>query len=227
MKKAVNTFETVKKVLKYLNRYAALFALSLVLAVLIVAATLYVPILVGEAIDLAFGKGLVNFEAIYVILIKIGIISAVTALLQWIMNVINNRITFGIVRRLRRDAFEKIQNLPLSYIDSHPVGDTVSRVITDVDQFCDGLLMGFSQLFTGILTIVGTLAFMLSINLSITVVVVVVTPLSLFVAAFIAKKTHSLFKKQSETRAEQTAQTYLREVREFEVSKQNRAFSVR
>ena len=205
MKKTVNTFETVRKVLKYLNRYAVLFALSLVLAVLIVAATLYVPILVGDAIDLALGKGLVNFEAIYTILIKIGVISAVTALLQWIMNVINNRITFGIVRRLRRDAFKKIQELPLSYIDSHPVGDTVSRVITDVDQFCDGLLMGFSQLFTGILTIVGTLAFMLSINVSITLVVVVVTPLSLFFAAFIAKKTHSLFKKQSETRAEQTA----------------------
>ncbi|MBP3375637.1 MAG: ABC transporter ATP-binding protein [Clostridia bacterium] len=199
------SFSTVKKVLRYIKRYRLLFLLSLLLAVVIVAATLYIPILVGEAIDLAIGKGLVDLEGIYQILIKIGVIAAVTALLQWIMNVINNRMTFGIVRRLRRDAFKKIQELPLSYIDSHPVGDTVSRVIGDVDQFSDGLLMGFSQLFTGVLTIVGTLAFMLSINVTITVVVVVVTPLSLFVAAFIAKRTHSLFKKQSETRAEQTA----------------------
>ena len=199
------SFSTVKKVLKYLNKYRFLFALSLILAVIIVAATLYIPILVGQAIDLAIGKGLVDFDGIYQILIKIGVIAAVTALLQWVMNVINNRMTFGIVRRLRRDAFKKIQELPLSYIDSHPVGDTVSRVISDVDQFSDGLLMGFSQLFTGVLTIVGTLAFMLSINVTITVVVVVVTPLSLFVAAFIAKRTHSLFKKQSETRAEQTS----------------------
>ena len=199
------SFSTVKKVLKYLNKYRFLFALSLILAVIIVAATLYIPILVGQAIDLAIGKGLVDFDGIYQILIKIGVIAAVTALLQWVMNVINNRMTFGIVRRLRRDAFKKIQELPLSYIDSHPVGDTVSRVIGDVDQFSDGLLMGFSQLFTGVLTIVGTLAFMLSINVTITVVVVVVTPLSLFVAAFIAKRTHSLFKKQSETRAEQTS----------------------
>ena len=199
------SFSTVKKVLRYIKRYRLLFLLSLLLAVVIVAATLYIPILVGEAIDLAIGKGLVDLEGIYQILIKIGVIAAVTALLQWIMNVINNRMTFGIVRRLRRDAFKKIQDLPLSYIDSHPVGDTVSRVIGDVDQFSDGLLMGFSQLFTGVLTIVGTLAFMLSINVTITVVVVVVTPLSLFVAAFIAKRTHSLFKKQSETRAEQTA----------------------
>ena len=199
------SFSTVKKVLKYLNKYRFLFALSLILAVIIVAATLYIPILVGQAIDLAIGKGLVDFDGIYQILIKIGVIAAVTALLQWVMNVINNRMTFGIVRRLRRDAFKKIQELPLSYIDSHPVGDTVSRVIGDVDQFSDGLLMGFSQLFTGVLTIVGTLAFMLSINVTITFVVVVVTPLSLFVAAFIAKRTHSLFKKQSETRAEQTS----------------------
>ena len=199
------SFSTVKKVLRYIKRYRLLFLLSLLLAIVIVAATLYIPILVGKAIDLAIGKGLVDLEGIYQILIQIGVIAAVTALLQWIMNVINNRMTFGIVRRLRRDAFKKIQDLPLSYIDSHPVGDTVSRVIGDVDQFSDGLLMGFSQLFTGVLTILGTLAFMLSINVTITVVVVVVTPLSLFVAAFIAKRTHSLFKKQSETRAEQTA----------------------
>ena len=205
MKKNTSSLPTIKKVLKYLAKYRILFALSLILALIIVGFTLYIPILVGEAIDLAVGRGEVDFEGIFAILIKIGIISGVTALLQWIMNVCNNRITFGIVRRLRRDAFKKIQELPLSYIDTHPIGDTVSRVIGDVDQFTDGLLMGFSQLFTGVLTILGTLAFMLSINLSITLVVVVVTPLSLFVAAFIAKRTHSLFKKQSETRAEQTA----------------------
>ena len=205
MKKNLHTLPTVKKVLRYLKHYKALFAISLLLAVIIVAATLYIPILVGEAIDLAIGTGLVDVEGIMAIIVKIGILAAVTALLQWVMNVINNRITFGTVRRLRRDVFKKIQELPLSYIDSHPVGDTVSRVISDVDQLTDGLLMGFSQLFTGVLTIVGTLAFMLSINMTIAAVVVVVTPLSLFVAAFIAKKTHSLFKAQSETRAEQTS----------------------
>ena len=203
--KSLQTLPTIKKVLNYLKHYKALFLISLFLAVLIVAATLYIPILVGEAIDLAIGKGLVDVDGIMAIIFKIGIIAAVTALLQWVMNVINNRITFGTVRRLRRDVFGKIQELPLSYIDSHPVGDTVSRVISDVDQLTDGLLMGFSQLFTGILTLVRTLAFMISMNVTIAVMVVVVTPLSLFVAAFIAKRTHSLFKKQSETRAEQTA----------------------
>ena len=196
---------TISKVLKYLERYRILFIISLILAAAIVATTLYIPILVGKAIDLAIDKGQVDIEGIINILIQIGILSVVTAALQWVMNVCNNRITFGIVRRLRRDAFKKIQSLPLSYIDSHPVGDTVSRVISDVDQISDGLLMGFSQFFTGILTILGTLAFMISINLTVTAVVVVVTPLSLFVAAFIAKNTHSLFKKQAETRAEQTA----------------------
>jgi ATP-binding cassette subfamily B protein len=196
---------TVSKVLKYLERYRILFIISLILAAAIVATTLYIPILVGKAIDLAIDKGQVDIEGIINILIQIGILSVVTAALQWVMNVCNNRITFGIVRRLRRDAFKKIQSLPLSYIDSHPVGDTVSRVISDVDQISDGLLMGFSQFFTGILTILGTLAFMISINLTVTAVVVVVTPLSLFVAAFIAKNTHSLFKKQAQTRAEQTA----------------------
>ena len=197
--------ETGKKVLRYLKNYKALFSLSLILAIVIVALTLYVPVLVGEAIDLAIGKGNVDFDGIYKILLKIGIVAGATALLQWLMNVCNNRITFGIVRRLRRDAFNKIQELPLSYVDSHPVGDTVSRVISDADQFSDGLLMGFSQLFTGVLTILGTIAFMVSINISITLVVILVTPLSLFVAAFIAKNTHSLFAKQSKTRAEQTA----------------------
>ncbi len=189
----------------YLKSYKLLFVLSLLLALAVVAGTLYIPILVGRAIDLAIDKGRVDFNGIYKILTEIGVVAGLTALLQWLMNVCNNRITFGIVRRLRKHAFEKIQSLPLSYIDSHPVGDTVSRVISDADQFSDGLLMGFSQLFTGVLTILGTLVFMFTINVSITVVVIVVTPLSLFVAAFIAKNTHSLFKKQSETRAEQTS----------------------
>ena len=196
---------TIKKVLGYLKAYKLLFAISLILALAVVAGTLYIPILVGNAIDMAIEAGMVDFEGIYGILMQIGVVTLLTALCQWVMNVCNNRITFGIVRRLRRDAFNKIQNLPLSYIDSHPVGDTVSRVISDADQFSDGLLMGFSQLFTGVLTIIGTLAIMFTINVSITIVVIVVTPLSLFVAAFIAKNTHDLFKKQSETRAEQTA----------------------
>ena len=201
----VTTSQTVKRVLKYLKTYKWLFFLSLILAAAVVGLTIYVPILVGRAIDMAVGQGKVNFSGIHKILVNIALISALTALLQWIMNVCNNKITFGIVRRLRRDAFLKIQSLPLSYIDSHPVGDTVSRVITDTDQFCDGLLMGFSQLFTGVLTIAATLAFMISINLTISIIVVVMTPLSLFVAAFIAKSTHSLFKSQSEIRAEQTS----------------------
>ena len=197
--------QTIKKILKYLSKYRLLFSLSLALALCVVAGNLYIPILVGDAIDLAIGKGNVNIEGIIEILIKIGIISGIIALLQWIMNVINNRMTFGIVRRMRQDAFNKIQSLPFSYLDKRAVGDTVSRVISDVDQFADGLLMGFSQLFIGVLTIAGTLAFMISLNWIIAIFVVIATPLSLFVAAFIAKRTHSLFKKQSETRAEQTA----------------------
>ncbi len=197
--------QTVAKVLKYLNRYRWLFFFSLLLAVAVVALTLYLPILIGDAIDLAVGKGKVDFDGILSILVEIAVIAAVTGILQWVMNVCNNKIAFGIVRKLRQDAFEKIQTLPLSYIDNHPVGDTVSRVITDVDQFSDGLIMGFSQFFTSLLTIVGTIGFMLSINLTITAVVVLVTPLSLFVAAYIAKKTFNLFKEQSEIRARQTS----------------------
>ena len=196
---------TVKKVLKYLKAYRFLFALSLAISIVIAALTLYIPILVGDAIDMAVSAGKVNFDGIYTLLTHIGVVALITAVLQWLMNVCNNRITYGVVRRLRKDAFDKIQSLPLSYVDSHPIGDTVSRVITDADQFSDGLLMGFSQLFSGILMIIGTIAFMIYINITITVVVIVITPLSLFVAAFIAKRTHSLFKKQSETRAEQTA----------------------
>ena len=201
----MTNMQTIRRVLKYLNTYKWLFFLSLLLAAAVVGFTIYIPILVGQAIDLAVDAGQVDFGGITAILFKILVISVVTGLLQWIMNVCNNKITFGIVRRLRADAFDKIQKLPLSYIDSHRTGDTVSRVITDVDQFSDGLLMGFSQLFTGALTIAATLGFMISINLTITVIVVVMTPLSLFVAAFIAKSTHSLFKKQSEVRAEQTS----------------------
>ena len=188
---------TVKRVLKYLAAYKWLFLLSLILAATVVGLTIYIPVLIGQAIDLAVGEGNVDFDGIFKILIKIGIISAVTALLQWIMNICNNKITFGVVRRMRREAFIKLQSQPLSYIDRHSVGDTVSRVIGDVDQFSDGLLMGFSQLFTGALTILATLVFMVYINYVIAIIVVLLTPLSLFVAAFIAKSTFTLFKKQA------------------------------
>ena len=203
--KSVDTLSTMKKVLRYLRHYRLLFALSLLLAVVVVGLTLYLPILTGDAIDLIIAPGQVNFEALSPLLLRGVIIICVTALCQWLMNICNNRITFGVVRRLRQDAFVRIQSLPLSYLDRRPVGDTVSRVIADADQFTDGLLMGFSQFFTGILTILGTLCFMLTLNLPMTVWVVVATPLSLFVASFIAKRTYNLFKKQSETRAEQTA----------------------
>ena len=203
--KHTNTLATMKKVLRYLKHYRLLFALSLLLAVAVVGLTLYLPILTGDAIDLIIAPGQVDFEALSPLLLRGVIIIGLTALCQWLMNICNNRITFGVVRRLRHDAFTRIQSLPLSYLDKRPVGDTVSRVIADADQFTDGLLMGFSQFFTGILTILGTLCFMLTLNLPMTVWVVVATPLSLFVASFIAKRTFHLFKKQSETRAEQTA----------------------
>ncbi len=203
--KSVDTLSTMKKVLRYLKHYRLLFALSLLLAVVVVGLTLYLPILTGDAIDLIIAPGQVDFEALSPLLLRGVIIIGITALCQWLMNICNNRITFGVVRRLRQDAFTRIQSLPLSYLDRRPVGDTVSRVIADADQFTDGLLMGFSQFFTGILTILGTLCFMLTLNLPMTVWVVVATPLSLFVASFIAKRTYNLFKKQSETRAEQTA----------------------
>ena len=197
--------QTVKKVLRYLKAYKWLFLLSLVLGALVVGLTIYIPVLIGRAIDLAVGAGNVDFDGILKILLSIGVISVVIALLQWIMNICNNKITFGVVRRMRKEAFLKLQSLPLSYLDSHSVGDTVSRVIGDVDQFSDGLLMGFSQLFTGALTILATLVFMIYINPIIAIIVVVMTPLSLFVAAFIAKSTFNLFKKQAEVRGEQTA----------------------
>ncbi len=199
------TTATLRKVLRYMKHYRLLFALSLALAAIVVGLTLYLPVLTGEAIDLIVAPGEVDFEGLEPILRRAAVLIAVTALAQWLMNVCNNRMTFGVVRRLRYDAFCRIQRLPLSYLDRRTVGDTVSRVIADADQFTDGLLMGFSQFFTGVLTILGTLAFMVSINLPMTLWVVVATPLSLFVASFIAKRTYSLFKQQSETRAEQTA----------------------
>ena len=203
--KAVSTVATLRKVLRYLKHYRLLFALSLLFAVITVGLTLYFPILTGDAIDLIVAPGQVDFDALWPLLLKGAVIIGITALCQWLMNICNNRITFGVVRRLRYDAFVRIQSLPLSYLDKRTVGDTVSRVIADADQFTDGLLMGFSQFFTGLLTILGTLCFMLTLNLPMTVWVVVATPLSLFAASFIAKRTHNLFKKQAEIRAEQTS----------------------
>lgn len=196
---------TVKKVLFYLGGYKPHLVFSIILAALSVAATLYIPVLAGEAIDNVVGKGKVDFDALIPMLVAIGVLAAASALAQWIMNALNNKITFGVVRDIRNAAMKRIQILPLSYIDSHPAGETVSRIISDADQFADGLLMGFTQLFTGVITILGTIGFMLSISVKITLVVVILTPLSLFVARFIARRTFSMFKLQSETRGEQTA----------------------
>ncbi|MCI9022359.1 MAG: ABC transporter ATP-binding protein [Eubacterium sp.] len=197
--------QTVKKVLASIRQYRLLVLLSLLFAAVTVFSTLYFPILTGNAIDLILKKGQVDFGGILEIIKKAGILIAVTAAAQWLMNVINNRITFQVIRDIREEAFRKIEVLPLKYLDAHPAGEIVSRIIADADQFADGLLMGFTQLFTGILTIAGTLCFMLSINIRITAVVVVVTPVSLFVAAFIAKSTYQMFQKQSQSRGEQTA----------------------
>ena len=197
--------ETIKKVLHYIRRYRFFLIVSLVLALITVVLTLYVPILTGQAVDLIVGKGQVDFAGVYHICVKIGIAILLTMAAQWVMNVANNKITYSVVRDIRTDAFEKIQILPLSYIDSHSYGGIVSRVIADTDQFADGLLMGFTQLFTGVITILGTLGFMLSVSVPIALVVVVLTPVSLFVAAFIAKRTYQMFRMQSETRGEQTA----------------------
>ena len=197
--------ETLKKVFHYMKHYIPILILSIILATITVALTLYFPILTGKAIDFILAKGKVDFAGI-LSLAKEGIlIIAITALAQWIMNMCNNRMTYNIVRDIRKDAFDKMEHLPLSYIDSHSHGDMVSRIIADVDTFADGLLMGFTQLFTGIATIVGTLIFMLVIYVKITLVVVILTPLSLFVASFIAKKTYSMFQLQTKTRGEQTA----------------------
>lgn len=197
--------KTLKKVFSYMKHYLPLLILSLVLAAIMVILTLYFPILTGKAIDLIVEKGLVDFTGILEIVKKALIVIMLTAIAQWLMNICNNRMTYHIVRDIRKDAFDKIEKLPLSYIDSHSHGDLVSRVIADVDAFAEGLLMGFTQLFSGVATIIGTLLFMLSIDIKITLVVVLITPLSLFVASYIAKKTFSMFHLQSQTRGEQTA----------------------
>lgn len=193
------------KVLRYIRHYWFFILLSLVFAAVSVVLTLYVPILTGDAIDHIVDKGLVDFKGLFQVLSTIVICVLITAVAQWIMNACNNRITYHVVQDIRAEAFRKIQILPIKYIDGHAYGDVVSRVIADVDQFSDGLLMGFTQLFTGVLTIVGTLCFMISINWKIALVVVCITPISLFVASFIAKKTYSMFRLQSQTRGEQTA----------------------
>lgn len=207
MKKVVNENQksTLRKVLRYIRRYWGYLGASIILAAVTVALTLYLPILIGQAVDRIVGKGAVDFAGIFVILRKMAVIIGLTAVAQWVMNACNNKITYNVIRDIRTEAFEKIEKLPLKYLDAHSYGEIVSRVIADVDQFADGLLMGFTQFFTGIVTIFGTLIFMLTISVRITVAVVVITPVSLFVASFIAKKTFFMFKLQSETRGEQTA----------------------
>ena len=204
MKKKLGQKETIKKILQYIKKYWGFMALSVLLAVITVILTLYVPILIGKAIDgIVYGN--IHFdEILHQLLLSVGIVIA-TGACQWLMNMINNKVTYNVVRDIRDEAFRKIEILPLSYLDSHSQGEIVSRVIADVDQFADGLLMGFTQFFTGVVTILGTLYFMFTINVGITFVVVLVTPLSLFVASFIAKRTYNMFKLQSETRGEQTA----------------------
>ena len=197
--------QIIKKVLSYIGKYKFYLLFSVIFAAVSVALTLYVPILAGRAIDCIIGAGNVDFTAIKSILLQILIVVAATSVLQWFMNVLNNRITFNVVRDMREKAFCKIQVLPFKFLDSQANGDIVSKVISDADQFADGLLMGFTQLFTGVVTIIGTLCFMLSINVWITLVVVILTPLSFFITRFIAKKTYKMFKLQSETRGEQTA----------------------
>ena len=196
---------TIKKALKFIGKYKYLLFLAVLFAAVSASLMLYVPILVGSAIDFIVAKDNVDFESIFAILLKVGVIVGSAALLQWLMNTVNNRITYHVVRDIRNEAFKKIEKLPLKYIDSHSYGDIVSRVITDVDTFADGLLMGFTNLFTGVVTILGTLVFMLTINVKITLVVVLLTPVSMLVAKFITSRTYSMFTKQSETRGEQTA----------------------
>ncbi len=197
--------QTVKKVIIRIKKYWVFLILSIIMATITVASSLYVPILVGNAIDYIIGPSNVNFRLIAQILAEIGVVIGITALSQWIMNICNNKITYHVTRDIRDEAIERIEHLPLKYIDGHSYGEIVSRVIADVDQFADGLLMGFTQFFSGVMTILGTLGFMLSINVKITLVVVLITPVSFFVASFIAKRTYKMFKLQSETRGEQTA----------------------
>ena len=197
--------ETLKKVLRYLKRYWFFLALSFGLAAITVASTLYIPLLTGDAVDCVIGKGQVDFTGIFAVLKRMAMVIGVTAVAQWGMNICNNKMTYQIVRDIRNEAFAKLEILPLKYLDGHPSGEVVSRIIADVDQFADGLLMGFTQLFTGVLTIVGTIGFMLSVNVGITLVVLLITPVSMIVASFIAKKTFTMFRLQSEARGEQTA----------------------
>ena len=196
---------TLKKVLKRIKRYRLFILFSLLCAVVSVALSLYLPILTGEAIDLLLGPGEVDFSGLWPILLQMGVLIGITALAQWIMNLCNNRVTYCVTRDMRQEAIARIEELPLSYLDAHGTGEIVSRVIADVDQFADGLLMGFTQFFTGVMTILGTLFFMFRVDVVISLVVVCLTPLSLFVAAFIAKRTYSLFREQSEIRGKQTA----------------------
>lgn len=203
--KGNSQLRTLGKVLRYISRYRFWLVLTLIMAAVVTALTLYVPILVGEAIDNIIGPGDVAFEAITKILLTVGISVGITSAAQWIMNMINNKIACEAVRDMREDAFRRVQKLPFDYLDTHPAGETVSRIIADVDVLSEGLLLGFTQLFTGVLTIIGTLLFMLLINGWITLVVVIMTPLSLVAASFIAKRTYKMFRQQSETRGEQTA----------------------
>lgn len=195
----------MRRVLQYIGPHVSLVVLSLALCLISVALTLYVPILVGRAVDCIVGPNAVDFAALTPILMTIAVCIVIAAAAQWVMNALHNSITYDTVRDIRRDAFAHIQNLPLSYLDAHPTGDTVSRMIADVDTFADGLLMGFTQLFSGVMTILGTLGFMLTLNAPITLLVVLITPLSLLVANFIAKRTYAMFRLQSATRGEQTA----------------------
>ena len=203
-KKQKSQAATLKEVICRLGRYRIFLVFSILLATVSVALTLYIPKLTGHAVDYVIGKGEVNFPGVIRVMIQIGVCTLITALAQWLMNVCNNKMTYQMVQDIRNEAFDKIEQLPLKYIDGHPYGEVVSRVIADVDQFSDGLLMGFTQLFTGIATIVGTFCFMLSVNVSITFVVVLITPVSFFVANFIAKRTFRMFRLQSEIRGEQT-----------------------
>lgn len=195
---------TIRKVLGLLKPYMHYLVLSLLFSIVSVALTLYAPILTGDAIDYIIGKGQVDFAVVGTLLVRLAVIVGITSLAQWCMNLCNNVITYRVVRDVRNQAFTHLQKLPLRYVDSHPYGETISRIITDVEQFSDGLLMGFSQFFTGLITIIGTLIFMLTIDVKISLLVICITPLSLFVASFIAKRTYHLFRKQSETRADMT-----------------------
>lgn len=199
--------QTVRRILRYIRPYAPLVALSLFLSLLTVALTLYIPILTGRSVDFIVGTGQVNFTGLFAVIVAILISVCVTALAQWVMSHINNKITYSIVRDLRVEAFNRLQELPLSYVDKHSSGDLISRIVTDIDQFSDGLLLGFTQLFSGVITILGTIAFMLSISPLVTLIVVLLSPLSFLVANFVSKRTYTMFRMQSQSRGELTGYT--------------------